>query len=352
MKVLLATNDRTFAAGFSQAYLRHGVALHAGMSSLFLRDQPFDLIHCQWPEEIVDWQLPPRQAEMEAAFECLDWWQDRTTLVATVHNLVPHAVHAADQASRALFAGFYKRMHRIGHFSEASRSAIREAFPEIPAERHFLHGMNLFEHLRPLSIGRKAARNRLGLGEGEYVVALLGQLRNAEEVALVRRGFDLAASPGLRLLFAARPSYQWYRRRNLVGRARLAHWFKRPGITRIAHRLDDAQMIAVLEAADALVIPRFGKHLNSGLLPLAMTFGTPLIAPDYGVYREMLTGSANALYTPGDARALAAAIGRMREKPGDEVRAANRAIAAGWGCDQLVERTIGAARAMKDQARD
>ena len=71
-----------------------------------------------------------------------------------------------------------------------------------------------------------------------------------------------------------------------------------------------------------------------------MTFGTPIVAPDSGTFRELLTNTRNSLYQAGSANALCKALTTQSEKSTDEVRAANQAIAADWGWETVVREII------------
>jgi hypothetical protein len=51
------------------------------------------------------------------------------------------------------------------------------------------------------------------------------------------------------------------------------------GTINMGGQVDDASLVRVVEAIHGVIILRFGNHLNSGLLPLVLTLGTPVIAP-------------------------------------------------------------------------
>lgn len=342
MKVLVATDDLSFNVGLTNEYVRRGCDVHVGIVNLFLKQQSFDLIHCHWPEELTYWCVPPDPDRVARVLDCLDHWRTRSTLVGSVHNLLPHQADQNDQATYRYYDAFLGRMHHIGHFSETSRERVLATFPAIPADRHFVHGMNLFSEMRALSPGRAAARAGLGLEPDRFVVATFGQLRSLAEVELVQAALDAVRGVDPVMLFAGRLPFEWGRRRLILNHMRRRRWLKRHDVRTLDGYLTDADTAAVFEAVDALIVPRFGRHLNSGLMPLAMTFGTPLAAPDYGVYREYLAGSGNALYTPADPAALARAIEQLAGADRDETRRGNLAWSAGWGWPTIVDRILAA----------
>ncbi len=339
MKILVATDDLTFSVSLSHAYKALGHEVSAGLPELYLCLRDFDLIHFHWPEELTGWAMPPSPRAVRRLLDRMDALKPQTKMVCTVHNLLPHADRGGE--SEALYAAFYARMDLVGHFSESSRTAVLSSFSAIPAEKHIVHGMQDFGDLRAYGTGKAAARARLGVPAEATVVAAIGQLRSLGELGLLS---DAIAKPGLppvHLLRAFRPPNV----SRIADRARrkyLMRSFDRLPSTVLDGYLDDAELVAVCEAADIIIIPRMENQLNSGVLPLAMTFGTGIVAPDCGVFRETLAGSMNALYAAGDPGAMATAIARLVAKDAEAVRANNLALAEQWGWRRGVSRILSA----------
>lgn len=337
MNILVATEDLTFSVSLSLAYKAAGHAVSAGLPELYLGLHDFDLIHFHWPEELTQWQVPPLRPLIERLFARLDALKPATKMICTVHNLLPHADDGP--VSWDYYNRFYQRMDHIGHFSQSSLDAVRAKFPEIAAEKHFLHGMNDFANLRIHATGKTVVRDRFGISDEALVIATVGQLRSLDELALLSDALGKSDVPNLHILRAFRPpSISSFADR--VRRKRLMQSFDRRPITRLDGYLEDAELVAVCEAADITVIPRMENQLNSGVLPLAMTFGTGIVAPDCGVFREMLAGSMNELYAPGNAADMARAITRLAAKSPAEVRTANLALSADWGWSLAVARIL------------
>jgi len=337
MKILVATDDRLFNYDLCAAYISLGFEVHTGLANLFLRQQDFDLIHFQWPEELAS-PNPTDRTTVQRAIDCVAWWRQRSTLVCSVHNLLPHYA-SKDGTSHWLYESFYAQMHAIGHFNQTSREAVAMTFPAVSAEKQFIHGMNLYSGLRRFSAGRTEARKALGIADSRFVVAAIGQLRSAAELTLVQDAIDRATDSKPLPIFASRlparrqplSAWQSYRHRK---------WARRHAALEFHGFLNDDVLVRLIEASDAIVIPRLKRQMNTGLLPLAMTFATPVIAPDFGVYTELLGTSENELYTPDDANALAGAIDRMAHKPAEALRTANRELSSQWGWDFVVRRIL------------
>jgi glycosyltransferase involved in cell wall biosynthesis len=340
MQLLMCSNDITFSPSLSQAYHRRGVGITAGIPNLFLKLRTFDVIHFHWPEELVGFQGASKDPnKTEPILRLIDWWRDRATLAATVHNLVPHSTSDLAGSEARYYAAFYERMDLIFHFSDYSRQRFAEVYPSVDQSRQVVHGLNLFDHLRPLARGRERARIALELPQQARLFALVGSVRKYQEIALVEKAWRRAAGPDDMLLIATPlpwATQKGIRRvvKNGLHRVRLFG----KSVQHYHRTLSEEELVSVVEAADALLIPRSGNHLNSGLLPLSMTFGTPVIAPDYGIFQEFVPRGANELYEPGNANAFAQAIRAQAAKDREEVVAINLAASARFGWDRILDR--------------
>lgn len=350
-RVLMCSNDLTFAPALTQAYQARGFEVAVGVDGLDAPPGAYDVVHLHWPEELVGWRSGASDPERtQVALEKLDRWRAHAVLVATVHNLVPHNTERIDGLEAAYFRDFYERIDLIGHYSGYSRQRYAEVYPSLDAGKQVVQPLNSFAHLLPLGTGRAAARQALGLGPDEPVFAVFGALRKQAEAELLQKAWSKVRRKDARLLLASRPNWAGVSRfGRLLGKIRRKLWLRDPRIIQPGFHPDDAELVRLLEAADAALVPRLGHHLNSGLVPLAFTFGTAVIAPDNGPNGEIIPLPANELYAPGDATAFARAIERQADKSADETRAANLAhmTRMGWGniLDFLWPRVIEAAKA-------
>jgi glycosyltransferase involved in cell wall biosynthesis len=333
MRVLIASSDPGLVPSHVQAYSTLGWEVTTGVSSFYCRATRYDLIHLHWPEELIGWQPPTDQA-IEKLADTLRWWQKHARIVATVHNLLPHRDRAHPLDWR-LYEKVYSVADLIGHFSKHSLESVRALFPNVAAEKYMVHPPFLHPHMRQLSVGRAHARSRFNLTDKQFAVLVFGQLRNQFEVGLVMRSLAVCKVSNLCILFAGRiaPKSQWQR---LQFNVRMK-WLRRSASVRIFHGfIADAEATAMFEAADLVLIPRSGRHLNSGVVSLAMSLGTPMVAPQYGAFAEHLRETMNVLYQPGNYRAMASAIEEMSKRDRAKICAANANHARNWGWDKSV----------------
>jgi glycosyltransferase involved in cell wall biosynthesis len=117
-----------------------------------------------------------------------------------------------------------------------------------------------------------------------------------------------------------------------------------PANVRLVPRyVSDAELPAFFRRADLLVLPHRSVDV-SGVLFAGLAFGKPMVLSDVGGFRELVEEhGAGRLVAPGDARALASAIGELLDDPAERDRLAGGARAAAEGpysWDSIAARTV------------
>jgi glycosyltransferase involved in cell wall biosynthesis len=332
MRVLIASNDPELVPSQVQAYEARGWDVATGISRFYERATAYELVHLHWPEELVGWR--PTDEALGKLDDTLRWWRKRARIVATVHNLLPHDA-STHQLDKRLYEMVYAEADLIGHFSQYSLEQVRALFPDVPASKHVVHPPHLFDHMRRFSVGREPARRRFRLATGKFAILVFGALRTVSELNLVVRSLALCDIPDSRILFAGRfkPTARWKR---MLYDWRMKRLQRKKAVQVFKGFIPAADTTVMFEAADVVLIPRSGHHLNSGVVSLAMTLGTPIVAPRYGAFVEHLGETMNALYRPKNHRAMAAAIQDIARQDISSIAAANAAHALDWGWDKSV----------------
>jgi glycosyltransferase involved in cell wall biosynthesis len=109
--------------------------------------------------------------------------------------------------------------------------------------------------------------------------------------------------------------------------------------------VSDAELASLFRRADVVVLPytRTDRFDQSGVLATALAFVTPTVLSDVGGFGEVAATGAGMLVPPGDAAALAGALGELL---GDESRrtrmsqAAATAAAGPYSWDEAARRTL------------
>ena len=104
---------------------------------------------------------------------------------------------------------------------------------------------------------------------------VIGTMRSKEEIRFAESAFYAARLRSAKLSQAKLSLKQRQARTN------------HPNIIRHDKRVPDSQVKPLLQASDFVFVTRSGR-LNSGVVPLAFTFDTPVIAPNEGVMGEIV----------------------------------------------------------------
>ncbi len=331
--VLIATNETHVSPAQIEAYERLGFRVSKGLEKLFQSEQPYDVIHFYWPEELTGWKIPTTE-QIEEIRQRLEVLASRSRLICEVHNIVPHEDGNA-AAFTALFEAFYETMHQIGHFSAYSHEAFVEKYPSAASRQHIVHSPFNYLIASQRLPSREEARAELRLSPDDFAICLTGELRDPNEFTLAVKGFQKATVGSKKWL----PAFRLRQLKGLKGFHRIFAYRRiqfETGLLPARYSIPDEKLHTLLRAADALLIPRMPPHLNSGLLYLGVECGTPIIAPDYGAFREYLGNTSNVLYKTGDATSLAAAIETMASRKSEEISQENSALAATWTWDRIL----------------
>jgi glycosyltransferase involved in cell wall biosynthesis len=338
-RVLIPSDNLDFALYLAEAYRQAGWEVVMGAANFDLGGAEFDLVHFQWPEELTNW-TEPSKARLSEVSTRLDEWRRRTKLVLTAHNLRPHR-NGESPGFRKLYETFYQRVHVVAHFTATSRDAVTKEFPVLAQAQHIVTGYFNLDRLLPPQRDSNRARRELGLPADAFVVLNIGSLREGAEIELIKRAFDAATVPGKRLLMCGRydeagPTFQqrwrrwtwsrWLRSRNAVVRG----------------YIPDPEVHRVVDAADAVLIPRF-RAMNSGLPALGASFGKIIIAPRCGAYPELLANTSHPIYEPGDAASLAGALEKASGLDRTVIASECRRLVDSWQWPAIIKAIVTAA---------
>lgn len=230
-----------------------------------------------------------------------------TRIVWTVHNLVNH-----DRRFPGL-ERFYTRLFVrladgvIVHSRHALAAAVEAFHPARQTVTAVIPQGSYAGHY-PNQLSREECRGRLGLGAGETVFLFLGRVEPYKGVLDLVRSFRQLEG-NVRLLIAGRVADPESRKvlEDAIGDAaniRLCEGF-----------VPDDKLQVYFNAADAYVYP-VRNILNSGSIPLAMSFGLPCIAPRLDGVLEALGEQGGILYNPNQADGLLGALKQAFANPG------------------------------------
>lgn len=243
---------------------------------------------------------------------------------------VPHVWHV-----REIYAGFdrwfpaYRRLLLTADALPCVSHATCEQFDGDP-RAFVLHDGLAYE---PERIDRGAARTELGLPADAFVVAVLGRISGWKGQDVLVRALPRLPADCVALIAGdawrgeerhVRELRQLADRLGVDGRTCLTGTISRPSV--------------VFAAADVVVVPskQPDPFPNSALE--AAAHGCCVVGADHGGIPEIL-GDAGVLVSPGDPRALAAALAELHDDPARRERlgdAAARRVAGAYGRDRML----------------
>lgn len=221
---------------------------------------------------------------------------------------VPHVWHV-----REIYAGFerwfgaYRRLLLTADALPCVSRATCEQFDGAPAARVLADGLAIAPRAAP----RAEARRALGLPEEAFVAAVLGRVSGWKGQDVLLRALPLLGDD-VHAVVAGRP---WAgEERHLRELERLRDVLGLAGRAHLVGELDDPAV--VYGAADVVVVPSKQPDPLPNAALEAGAAGCCVVAAAHGGLPEIVAdGRSGVLFTPGDHRALAAALGELHADP-------------------------------------
>lgn len=336
MRVLIAAPHNPlnpYCRELGRGYYEQGCEVLYGLDQFWTGHAGVDIVHLHWPEMLAPVEFDAAENARRIGRR-LDEWRRTATVIATVHNSEPHVPF---DGWHEVFESSYSQCDGIVHHGERSRQWFAGSFPRLGAIPSAIvpHGNYL---CFPSGVSRARARERLGLGQDDRVVVVFGRTRTGDELRLLGSGLRKAKVPRLHLLLS--DSFQVRRlgwiRNVLARRWHLAGVQYRlfPGV------LPPGEVGTPLAAADLLVVQR-QSGLNSGNVPLAFSFGLPVVSADTGVFGELVKKHGNFTFAPGRAEGLAASLERAFSTDLPALGLRNRAVAENeWSWSAIARQVL------------
>lgn len=307
MHVLLVSRVRLnpYVSLLARGLEEHGVSTRItptfGLRTLFdARQHDVDVIHLHWLELLIAAPGPTRQGLR------LRWLLSMLTLaqrlgirlVYTVHNLAPHEPDQASLGERGSTS-----LLRLADLVHVHDTATAATLAQVTGRQHGVymvpHGSYVGAY--PDTCTRSTARQRLGLGEQDVVYLALGGLRPYKGIETLIDAFQTLALPQARLLIAGHAHVPAYAA-GLAARA-----INDPRIRLHVQHVEDDELQYFFHASDACVLP-YRQATTSGAAILALSFGCPIVAPDFAPFPPLAADGRGLLYSPDDPGGLQRAL--------------------------------------------
>jgi len=333
--VHLTSGHDSYTRCFVPALQRAGLdAVHCDFSgySLLLTCRRGDVVHVHWPSflyydrgsriltaiDLVRMMLILRLLKLRGA-----------ALVWTAHNLYPHDGGKALRAHRVARAFIVRNADLICvHGTEAGKEVTAEFGVEPGKLLHIQHGHWIDYYANTIS--RAAARAKVGLRDDEVVFSFIGQCKPYKNLEGLCRAFG-SLPESCRLLIVGRFRDKAYR--SQIDSLAAA---TNGGRILIEDRfVPDDELQVYLNASDLVVLP-YREVLTSGGVMLALSFGRPVVAANFGFLKEVVSSECGELFDPHVPGDLERALERARTREFDSARIRERAASFDWDASASV----------------
>lgn len=320
MKVLIVfreeDTDNLFVHILCRAIQDQGAIAHCSVSDFWRENEPYDIIHFQWPEEVVGWNCHNPDVVKQLQ-QRIDYFRSLgTRFVYTRHNIAPHYANPVIRQAYEVIESCSDTVVHMGYYSQC------EFQSRYPDSRNVVIPHHIYEHTYNENISPAEARRKLNIPEDRFVVTAFGKFRNNEEIRLVLNSFLRLRMPKKFLLaprmlpFSKKPGHRdaWKRVLSYAGYHIVPPLLKLRNVRAGASEelIDNSDLHYYIAASDIIFVQR--KHiLNSGNVPLAFLFRKVVIGPNMGNVGELLQQTGNPVFDPNDTGSIVLALEQAQQ---------------------------------------
>ena len=295
--------DNLFAPLLCDAIRTAGIDVRCSTGEFWNSDATYDIIHFQWPEEVVGWNCNDpgiiRRLEERIRF----FRSQGAHFVYTRHNIRPHYANKVISQAYDLIESQSDIVVHMGRFS------LEEFSARYPDSRNVVIPHHIYQDTYEENISAAHARQYLNLPQDAFIVTAFGKFRNREEIRMAVGAFR-AWREKHKLLLA--PRLYPFSKQNKYGGNPLKRWISRTGyylLMPLLNRLfklhagandeliDNRDVPYYIAASDVIFIQR-KDILNSGNVPLAFLYHKVVAGPQVGNIGELLTETGNPTFNP------------------------------------------------------
>ena len=318
--------DNLFVPILCDAIKKAGIDVKCSTQEFWKSDIPYNIIHFQWPEEVVGWACddPDIIRRLE---ERIHFFRSRGAhFIYTRHNVRPHY---ANEIINQAYDIIESQSDIVVHMGRFSRD---EFIAKNPGSRNVVIPHHIYQHTYEENISMECARRYLQIPQNAFIVTAFGKFRNREEIHLALDAFRALNEPH-KLLLAPR-FYPFSRHSGHGGNilkqlaSRAGYYLLMPLLNRLLRLragasdelIDNNDLPYYIAASNVIFIQR-KDILNSGNVPLAFLFHKVVAGPKTGNIGELLEETGNPTFDPDNKKevqqALAQACQLSRQEQGE-----------------------------------
>ncbi len=325
MKIILSENleqQNPYVRYLSDEYKRRGVSVIFGMDNFFHSTFLPDFVHIQWPESIYRKKSFLNNKEtMDLIQNRLAWYsENKIPIVYTVHNMLPH--EKPNSFDRDVFSLILSNSGIIVHHGKSSIEMVKKEFPECKEKNHIItpHGPHRF-----IKYDSFIARKEYKLPKNKYIILNFGRQVGYKGGPFSKKVFRAWNNPNTYFFTIGKISKYsggdglYFKLRTFLKKQKEEKLSLIDGKFRKREKLifrtvREDEVSKVMAATD-IVFLGHQSGLNSGILPLAASYGKPVVFPDIGNFEDQVKGfSYYDKYDNSNLLSAKSAIERMYER--------------------------------------
>lgn len=308
--------DNLFVHVLCQAIYNLKIDIHCSCHDFWEKDDIYDIVHFQWPEEVVGWNCTD-ESVIERLKQRIAYFKIAgTQFVYTRHNSCPHYSNPVIKQAYEIIESCSDLIVHMGKYS------LEEFKQNYPSSRNAIIPHHIYENTYNESITREEARARIGIPKNRFVITAFGKFRNHEEIKMVLNSYLRFRNKNKFLLaprmlpFSRRPGQRNILKRILsfIGYYLVPLFLRLRGVKAGASEelIDNDELPYYIAASDVIFVQR-KKILNSGNIPLAFLFRKVVIGPNVGNVSELLHEVKNPIFIPNDINSITNALEQARQ---------------------------------------
>lgn len=246
--------------------------------------EEYEIVNIHWPEYIFEWKEPTNNQLIQLKNH-FKKWKKHSKIVYTLHDEKNH--YKESESFDELFKLVFENCDAIIHLSKYSLNKYTKFFPN---KEHTVIEHPLYTTI-PNNSTRNEAKEFLNINKNSKVILIFGQIRTYAEQKMILRSFKKIHQKNIVFLVARFPYIPPSYIPNFLKekyRSLMFRFFKIKKRYFFGTEFVNVNNIQYfLNASDVVYIAR-KNTLNSGNIPLAITFNKIAVGPNTGNMGEIL----------------------------------------------------------------
>jgi glycosyltransferase involved in cell wall biosynthesis len=264
------------------------------IDSFWNSDEVYDLIHIQWPEELLGWN-EVKQSDLNKLVTRLEQLKEKgTKIIYTLHNLHSHRSWKNDDKLYGIIQEYSDGVIHLGHYScqnffRKKKSIVIKHPIYFVSENTQTITSNIQANQRTRFLVFGSIRNKK---EFDFLIKAFNHQRlreNSELIILDTTG----GTSNIGILNRVKLKISFFRK----------YFFLKNNIIIKKGILSEEELAKYIQNADFVIIPRLSS-LNSGILFKSIAYGKKVVGPAIGNIKEELDAFSGYTYSTEDYHSL------------------------------------------------